>query len=74
MQDILLVTSSIELTNCIDTDTCISLAAISRVIFPVVMFHDHGEVAERPNAGALKASEGKTSGGSNPSLAAAVIA
>ena len=37
------------------------------------MFHDHGEVAERPNAGALKASEGKTSGGSNPSLAAEKI-
>ena len=31
---------------------------------------DHGEVAERPNAGALKAPEGKLSGGSNPSLAA----
>ena len=30
----------------------------------------HGEVAERPNAGALKAPEGKLSGGSNPSLAA----
>ncbi len=29
-----------------------------------------GEVAERPNAGALKAPEGKLSGGSNPSLAA----
>jgi hypothetical protein len=27
-------------------------------------------VAERPNAGALKAPEGKLSGGSNPSLAA----
>ena len=34
------------------------------------MLHSYGEVAERPNAGALKASEGKTSGGSNPSLAA----
>ncbi len=30
----------------------------------------HGEVAERPIAGALKAPEGKLSGGSNPSLAA----
>ena len=29
-----------------------------------------GEMAERPNAGALKASEVKASGGSNPSLAA----
>ena len=29
-----------------------------------------GEMAERPNAGALKASEAKASGGSNPSLAA----
>jgi len=29
-----------------------------------------GEVAERPIAGALKAPEGKPSGGSNPSLAA----
>ena len=29
-----------------------------------------GEVAERPIAGALKAPEGKLSGGSNPSLAA----
>lgn len=34
--------------------------------------HGHGEVAERPNAGALKAPEGKLSGGSNPSLAAHV--
>ncbi len=32
----------------------------------------HGEVAERPIAGALKAPEGKLSGGSNPSLAAGV--
>ena len=32
----------------------------------------HGEVAERPIAGALKAPEGKLSGGSNPSLAACV--
>ena len=32
-----------------------------------------GEVAERPNAGALKAPEGKPSGGSNPSLAASSI-
>ena len=31
-----------------------------------------GEVAERPNAGALKAPEGKLSGGSNPSLAAMI--
>ena len=37
------------------------------------MLHSYGEVAERPNAGALKASEGKTSGGSNPSLAAEAV-
>ena len=36
-------------------------------------FASAGEVAERPIAGALKAPEGKLSGGSNPSLAAAQV-
>ena len=36
-------------------------------------FTPAGEVAERPIAGALKAPEGKLSGGSNPSLAAAQV-
>ena len=39
------------------------------LVVPFVLF---GEVAERPNAGALKAPEGKLSGGSNPSLAAMI--
>ena len=41
-------------------------------LVPVVLFVLLGEVAERPNAGALKAPEGKLSGGSNPSLAAMI--
>ncbi len=41
-------------------------------ISPDICRTDHGEVAERPIAGALKAPEGKLSGGSNPSLAACV--
>jgi hypothetical protein len=41
-------------------------------ISPDICRSDHGEVAERPIAGALKAPEGKLSGGSNPSLAAGV--
>ena len=41
-------------------------------LVPVVLLVLLGEVAERPNAGALKAPEGKLSGGSNPSLAAMI--
>ena len=56
-------------------DTVMSLMSVmsARSVFLfvlVLLFVLFGEVAERPNAGALKAPEGKLSGGSNPSLAA----